>query len=92
MVSSDFNVDTFMCAISKFDVVCDVAMTSSPNVLTTQLRDILYSQCIGNTCSYSILSYSTGRIRVCKIRYVDTDKIRGNPCLVCKKCLFCLET
>ena len=61
----DFNVEvaindsrfyTLMSAISKFDVVCHIAMTSSPNVLTTELRDLLYNQCIVKTCSYSIFS------------------------------------
>ena len=29
--------------------------------------------------------YPTGRIRVCKIRFVSTGENRGKPCLVCKK-------
>ena len=66
----------------KFDVICDVAMTSTPNVLTTELHDLLYNQCIGNMCCYSSFIYSTGRIRVCKIRFVSTGENRGKPCLV----------
>ena len=46
-----------MSAILKFDVVCDVAMTSTPNVLTTELRDLQYNQCIGNTDWLSIFIY-----------------------------------
>ena len=42
--------------ILKVDVVCDVAMTSIPNVLTTELRDLLYNQCIDNTCYSFFLS------------------------------------
>ena len=36
-------------AILKADVVCDIAMMSTANVLMTELRDILYNQCIDNT-------------------------------------------
>ena len=57
-------------AILKFDV----AMTTTPNVLTTELRDLLYNQCIDNTCCYSMFVYPMGRIRVCKIRFVSTDE------------------
>ena len=32
-------------------------MTSTHNVLTTKLRDLLYNQCIGNTCCYSFLFF-----------------------------------
>ena len=38
--------------ILKGDVVCDIAMTSTPNVLTTELCDLLYNQCIDNKCCY----------------------------------------
>ena len=76
---------TLMCAISKFDVVCDIAMTSSPNDLTTELPDLLYNRCIGNTCSYSFVIYPTDRIRICKIRFVGTGKNHRKSCLVCKK-------
>ena len=75
---------TLTSAILKGTVVCDVAMTSSLNVLTTELLDILYNQCIDNTCCYSFFIYSTGQIRVCNIRFVSTSKNRGKPCLVCK--------
>ena len=39
---------TLTSAILKFDVICDVAMTSAPNVLTTELRDFLSNQCNDN--------------------------------------------
>ena len=90
----DFNVaveineshsHTLTSAILKVDVVCDVTMTSSSNVLTTELHDVLYNQCIDNTRCYSFFIYPTGRIMVCKIRFVSTDENRGKPCLVCKK-------
>ena len=90
----DFNVGvpvneshsfTLTSAILKIDVVCDVTMTSTSKVLTTELRDLLYNQCIDNTCRYSFFIRPTGRIRVCKIRFVSTGENRGQPCLVCKK-------
>ena len=46
---------TLTSAILKVGVVCDIAMTLIPNVLTTELCDLLYSQCINNTCCYSVL-------------------------------------
>ena len=69
--------------ILKVDVLCDVTMMSTPNI-TTELRDLLYNQCIDNTCCYSFFIYPTGRIRVCKIRFVSTGENRRKPCLVCK--------
>ena len=75
---------TLTSAILNVDVVCDVAMMTTPNVLTTELHDLLYNQCIDNTCCYSIFIYPTGRIRVCKIRFVSTGENRGKSCLVCK--------
>ena len=36
-------------------------------------------------CWFSIFIYPTGRIRVCKIRFVSTGENHGKPCLVCKK-------
>ena len=59
-------------AILKVDVVCDVAMTSTPNILTTDLRDLLYNQYIDSTSCYSFFIYPMGRIRVCEIRFVST--------------------
>ena len=69
-------------------------MTSTHNVLTTKLRDLLYNQCIGNTCCYSFLFFvcfflylffflhffylSTGWIKVCKIRFVSTGENAEN--------------
>ena len=69
---------TLTSVILKVDVVCDVAMTSNPNVLTTELCDHLYNQYIDNTCCYSFFIYPTGRIRVCMIRFVSTGENRGN--------------
>ena len=55
----DFNVEvtinesryyTLTSVILKVDVVSDVAMTSTPNVLTTELRDLLQNQYSDNTC------------------------------------------
>ena len=92
--SQDFNTGitineshsyTLTSAILKVDIVCDVTMTSSPNVLTTKLLDLLYNQCIDNTCCYSFFIYPTGRIWVCKIRSISTGEIHGKPRLVCKK-------
>ena len=54
-------------------------MTSTPNVLTTELRDLLYNQCIDNM--FFLIFYPTGRIRVCKIRFVSTGENRGKPFL-----------
>ena len=59
-------------------------MTSTSDFLTTELRDLLYNQCIDNTCCFSFFIYPTCRIRVCKIRFVSTDENRGKPCPVCK--------
>ena len=92
----DFNVGvaineshsyTLTSAILKVEVVCDVTMTSTRNVLTTELRD-LYDQRIDNTCCCLLFIYPTGRIRVCKIRFVSTGENCGKPCLVCKKSQF----
>ena len=69
----------------KDDVICDVAMTSTLDVVTTKLRDLLYNQCIDNTCRFSFFIYPTGRIRVCKIKFVSTGENCGKPCGVCKK-------
>ena len=72
---------TLTSTILKFDVVYDVAMTSTPKLLTTELRGLMYNQCIiDNTCLYAFLI----RIRVCNIRFVSTEENRGKPCLVCK--------
>ena len=90
----DFNVGvkinkshsyTLTSAILKVDIISNVAMTSSLNVLTMQLHDVQYNQCIDNTCCYSFFIYPTGRIRVCKVRFVSTGENRGGPCLVCKE-------
>ena len=46
----------------KVDLVCDVAMTSTPtcNVLTTELRELLYNQSIDNMCCYLFFYLSHG--------------------------------
>ena len=59
-------------------------MTSAPNVLTTELRDLLYNQCIANMCCYSFFIYPMVQIWVCKIRFVSTGENRRNHCQVCK--------
>ena len=58
-------------AILKVDFICDVVMTSTPNVLMAEVQDLLYNQFIDSTCCCSIFIYPTGRIRVCKIRFVS---------------------
>ena len=56
----DFNVGvamnesccfTLTSAILKVEVVCDVNF----NVFAAKLHDLLYNQCIDNTCCYSFL-------------------------------------
>ena len=37
---------TLTSSILKVDVVCDVTMMSTPSILTTELRGLLYNQCI----------------------------------------------
>ena len=51
---------TLTSAILKVDVVCDVIVTSTSNVLTTELRDFLYNQCIDNMFCYSFFYLSHG--------------------------------
>ena len=63
-----------MSAILEVDVVFDVLMTSTPNVLRTELCDLLYNQCIVNTYCYLFFTYPTGQIRVCKVRLVSTGE------------------
>ena len=58
------------------------------NVLATELRDLIYNQCINNTCCNSFFISPTGRIK-CKIRIVSNGENRGNPCLVYKNYLSC---
>ena len=78
-------------AILNIDVEYGVTMTSTPNILTTELRDLLYNQCVDHTYYYSIFIYPTGRIRVCMIRFISTGKNRGKLCLVCKKRFSCIH-
>ena len=47
---------TLTSPILKVEVECDVELTSNANVLTTELRDLLYNQCIDNMYCYSFLS------------------------------------
>ena len=69
----DFNVGltinqshsyTLTSAIVKVLVVCDIAMTSTTNVLTTRVT----WPPIQPMCCYLIFICPTGRIRVCKIK------------------------
>ena len=72
-------------AISNIGVEYNVTMTSTPNILTTDLRDLLNNHCIDHTCYYSICTYPKGRISVCKIRFISTGKNCRKLCLVCRK-------
>ena len=71
---------TLTSAILKINVVCDDTMMLTPNVLTTELCDLLYNYCTENMCCYSFYIYSMGRIRihVCKVRFVSMVKIVEN--------------
>ena len=51
-------------SILKVAIVCDGAMTSTPKVVTTELRDLLYNQCIDNTFCYSFFYLSHGSDKV----------------------------
>ena len=51
---------TLTSAILKVDVICEVAMTSTPKDLTTELHDLQYNQCIDNTCHYSFFRSDKG--------------------------------
>ena len=53
--------------------------------LTIAYRDVLYNQSIWNTWQFSIFIFPTARIRVCKLWFVSTDVICGNPYPVHKK-------
>ena len=75
---------TLTSAILKVDVY-DVTMQSTPNALTTELRDLLYNQCMDYACCYSIFIYPMDRIMVCKIRFASTGENHRKACLVCKK-------
>ena len=70
-------------AILEIDVLYEVTMTATPNVLTTELHDCQVNQCI-------FFIYPTGRIRVCNIRFVSTGENHGKPCLVCKRIVIIL--
>ena len=87
----DFNIAVAILNESRWRqrnwklMICDDLMMSTPNVLMTELCDLLYNQCIDNTCCYSFFIYPMGRISVCKIKFVSTGENRGKPCRVCKK-------
>ena len=70
--------------IFKVDVVCDITPTSTPNILMTELHDLLYDQCIDKTCCYLFFICPMDWIRICKIILVSTGENRGKACLVCK--------
>ena len=88
-INESHSMHSFMLtsAILKVDIVCDVAMTSTPKVLTTELHDLLYNQYIGNTCCNSFFIYLMGWIRVCKARFVSTGENREKPCGMQEKSL-----
>ena len=46
-----------MSAILKIDIKYDITMTSTPNILTTELYDLLYNQCIENVLFDFYLSH-----------------------------------
>ena len=71
--------------ILKVDVICDITMTSTPNVLTTEVHDVLYNKCIDNTWCCLIFIYPTCRTRICNLRFVNTGEKCRKPSLVCKK-------
>ena len=86
--SFDFNIGvalnelrsyTLTSAILKVDVLCDVKMTSIPNV-TWPIQPIYWQHVF-----LFVFIYPTGRIRVYKIKFVSTGANCGKPCLVCKK-------
>ena len=63
-------------------------MTLTPNVLTTELRDHIYNQCVDNTCCYSFFIYPTGWIRVCSIRFSALVKIAENHVSYARKKIY----
>ena len=75
---------TLTSAILKVDVVCDVAMTSTPNVLTTELHGPYTTNVLTTRVVNRFFIYPMGRIRACKIRFVSTGENLGKLCLVCK--------
>ena len=62
-------------------VVCDVATTSTSNVLATELRDLLYNQRIDGVCCCFLTTPRVGRGHA-GVRFGGN---RGKPFLVCKK-------
>ena len=67
-----------MSTILKVDVICDVTMMSTPNIIMTELRDLLHNQHIDNIC-YSFLSIPL-------VNKDMWDKIcHGKLCLVCRE-------
>ena len=76
-VAFDINESrSYTMKVLKVDVVCEVAMTSTPNVLTPELRDLLHNQ--KHVLLFVFFIYPTGRISVCKISCVSTGKIAEN--------------
>ena len=67
---------TLTSAILKFDVVCDVALMSTQNVLTTELRDLLFTW---SRWAYSIPmsvvrpSYSSVVVHTFKLEYLWSE-------------------
>ena len=62
-------------------VVCDVATTSTSNVLATELRDFLYNHRINGACCCFLTTPRVGRGHA-EMRFGGN---RVKPCLVCKK-------
>ena len=73
-------------AMLKAGVVYDFTMTSTPNVLTTNVTS--YTTIVLTTHFVNcFLIYPIGWIRVCEIRFVSTGENHRKPGLVCKKYL-----
>ena len=79
---------TLTSAIFKVDVICDVAMMSFSNVLTTELRDLLYNQCIDNTCCYSFLAHLSRRLTRWAYRMgLEPASVRPSMCPSVRLCV-----
>ena len=61
LIFNESHSHTLTSTIMKVDVVCEVTMTSSPNVLMTELRDVLYNQCIDVLLFIFYLSYGSDK-------------------------------
>ena len=79
---------TLTSAILKSDVVCRVAMTSTPNDrhMWRPIQQMYWQHML-----FLFFIYPMGPIRVCKIRFVSTGANCGKPYLVCEKQFFWTE-